>query len=682
MKVFERMNIREQILIPVLGIVILCIVGLQVFTYLESTKILEKEIVQAIIRDQKAAVRSVDSWFNFVKGTLVDWSQQREFIQTLEGDKAARAIVEKRAAVSVKNFPELRDIEVVNISGLIVAGTSPDDKIINVSQRQYFKDALNGKTTVSDPIISMRDKKPIIIISTPIRKESGDVIGVLFAAVSFKNLYQNSLSPIKIGKSGYAFAVDSKGMIVGHPDSSVVMKIDINDMPYGKDMLSKDHGIYKYFHEPQQTWKILAYGEAKVPRWHIAVIAPIGELLAPLKTMRNLTIMGAAAVIFAVAGVVFWVVRKITITLGSVVEYADEVAKGHLEKTLTVQGRGEIRTLIAALQAMVINLVDMIAMSEKKTQEAEAQSEMARKATQDAEEARSSAEVAKSEGMNHAALELEGITSQVGAASSQLASQIENSRSGAEAQKSRTTETATAMEEMNASMLEVAHNASQAAEMAEKAKSEGNKSGKVVCDVVESIKTLNKETVMLQEELNSLGEQAESIGLVMGVITDIADQTNLLALNAAIEAARAGDAGRGFAVVADEVRKLAEKTVSATNEVGKAISAIQTGARRSLQRMEDTTTVVDGSTELASQAGESIELIVNIVESTSDMVRAIAAASEQQSAASEEINRSTSEVNEIAGETAESMNQASEAMNSLSEMTERLNQVIDGLKSS
>ena len=61
--------------------------------------------------------------------------------------------------------------------------------------------------------------------------------------------------------------------------------------------------------------------------------------------------------------------------------------------------------------------------------------------------------------------------------------------------------------------------------------------------------------------MTRLGQQADSIGHILSVISDIADQTNLLALNAAIEAARAGDAGRGFAVVADEVRKLAEKTM-------------------------------------------------------------------------------------------------------------------------
>ncbi|WP_291328389.1 methyl-accepting chemotaxis protein [Desulfovibrio sp. UCD-KL4C] len=679
---FKNMKLREQILIPVLGIVVLCVAGLQIFTYWESSTLLEAEIVRSITREQESAVRAVDDWFESTRGTLVDWSQQREFLLTLEGDKEARAVIENRVANSAKNYAALSDIELVDPSGIIVAGTSPDDMKIDVSKRKYFKEALKGNVYISDPLIASRNNKPIVIIAAPVKNSAGKVKGVLFVVANFKTLYDESFSPIKIGTNGYAFAVDSKGFIVCHPDQKIIMKINVLDMPYGKDMLSKETGIYKYFHEPQQMWKILAYGEAKVPRWHVAVIAPIGELLAPLKTMRNEAILGAVLVLLAIAGIVFWVVRRITLTLGLVVEYADCVAKGDLKSEITVQGRGEIRTLISALQAMVANLIDMIAMSEKKTEEAEAQSEMARQATKEAEEARSAAERAKSEGMNQAANELEGIAGQVGAASTQLASQVKNAKDGAESQKARTTETATAMEEMNASMLEVAQNASQAADMAEKAKDEGSKSGQVVNEVVGSIKTLNEETDLLQKELNSLGSQAEAIGRVMGVITDIADQTNLLALNAAIEAARAGEAGRGFAVVADEVRKLAEKTVSATNEVGDAIKAIQTGTQRSLQHMEDTTKVVEGSTELAGKAGESIQLIVDIVESTSDMVRAIAAASEQQSAASEEINRSTSEVNEIASETSECMIQASDAMNSLSEMTERLNEVIRELKNS
>jgi methyl-accepting chemotaxis protein len=158
----------------------------------------------------------------------------------------------------------------------------------------------------------------------------------------------------------------------------------------------------------------------------------------------------------------------------------------------------------------------------------------------------------------------------------------------------------------------------------------------------------------------------------MGVINDIADQTNLLALNAAIEAARAGDAGRGFAVVADEVRKLAEKTMTATKEVAKAISGIQSGTRENIKNVDIANERIEEATELANESGVALTGIVSLVESSSSQVRAIAAASGEQSTASEEINRSLDDINRIASETAEAMNEAVEGVSGLLAQAENL----------
>ena len=147
-----------------------------------------------------------------------------------------------------------------------------------------------------------------------------------------------------------------------------------------------------------------------------------------------------------------------------------------------------------------------------------------------------------------------------------------------------------------------------------------------------------------------------------------------------LEAARAGEAGRGFAVVADEVRKLAEKTMSATNEVGQAIRGIQAGAKASIDGMGNASKAVDQATQLAGESGQMLEEIVAIVEASADQVRSIATASEQQSAASEEINRAVDRINQISSETAEAMGQSTEAVGELAEQAQTLQALINELK--
>ena len=279
-----------------------------------------------------------------------------------------------------------------------------------------------------------------------------------------------------------------------------------------------------------------------------------------------------------------------------------------------------------------------------------------------------------------AAREANAVSEQVSSASEELSAQIEQSSRGADEQRRRADEAATAMEEMNASVLEVARNAGEAAGLADDARTRAREGSGVVEEAVAVINRVYAATLELKKGMGDLGAQAEGIGRILNVISDIADQTNLLALNAAIEAARAGDAGRGFAVVADEVRKLAEKTMDATREVGQAIDSIQSSAQHNIDATGKAADEVNRSTELAQRSGEALAEIVTKIERTADQVRSIATAAEQQSAASEEINRSTEGINRIAAETADAMGQSARAVTELADMAQRLKTVISGMR--
>jgi len=285
------------------------------------------------------------------------------------------------------------------------------------------------------------------------------------------------------------------------------------------------------------------------------------------------------------------------------------------------------------------------------------------------------------ERVSKVAADLVDITGQVNSAAGVIASQIEEASRGAVLQSERITETASAMEEMNSTTLEVARNAVDAADNATDAAGNAGEGQSEVRELIESIETMNGHANNLGTFMDELGQQTDSVGSVINVIQDIADQTNLLALNAAIEAARAGEAGRGFAVVADEVRKLAEKTMVATDEVGTAIKAIQNGAQRSIEGVSLASQAVKQSTEIAHSSGQTLERIVDIVNGTSDQVQSIATAAEQQSATSEEINRAVDDINSIASRTAEGMHAANEASSELVRMSDELNVLIKQLSS-
>ncbi|MDR1686980.1 MAG: methyl-accepting chemotaxis protein [Desulfovibrio sp.] len=278
-----------------------------------------------------------------------------------------------------------------------------------------------------------------------------------------------------------------------------------------------------------------------------------------------------------------------------------------------------------------------------------------------------------------AAEEAAEIADRVASASAELSGNVEEVLRGAKMEQERMGATASAVAKMNSAVFEVAHNASDASGQCEATRDKAETGAQQVDCVIKAISSVNSVAASLQENMHDLGHRAESIGGVMNVISDIADQTNLLALNAAIEAARAGEAGRGFAVVADEVRKLAEKTMTATQEVGHNISGIQHSAKINVVEVEKAVVSIAEATELASGSGRALSEIVQLAAANSAVVASIASAAEEQRATSEEINQSVEEVSGIVNETAAGMDHAAASVQNLAGMAHRLNQVVKNL---
>ena len=243
----------------------------------------------------------------------------------------------------------------------------------------------------------------------------------------------------------------------------------------------------------------------------------------------------------------------------------------------------------------------------------------------------------------------------------------------------RMAETMSAMEQMNAAVLNIAKNAEDAASHSATMRDKASEGQDIVNEVVAAISAVQEKSLRLRTDMEHLHGEAQNITQVMTVISDIADQTNLLALNAAIEAARAGEAGRGFAVVADEVRKLAEKTMAATTEVDKTMGGIQRDAVTNMKNVDEAVSNINHVTELARASGDHLADIVSLSTEAADMVRLIASASEEQSATSAQINGAVEEVNHISKELVDAMSQATESTQALTEELRELQKVADRL---
>lgn len=260
-----------------------------------------------------------------------------------------------------------------------------------------------------------------------------------------------------------------------------------------------------------------------------------------------------------------------------------------------------------------------------------------------------------------------------------LESNVENLKEKSNEQTGHSHHIATAAEQMNQTITDIARNASTASDLANNSQNVALEGVKLSDRASNIVNSANESTNQLKIAIESLNRRIEEIGDIVTFIKDIADQTNLLALNAAIEAARAGEQGRGFAVVADEVRRLAEKTIKSTEEIASKISAVQLESRESQRSMEITAREVSEALNALNEVKESLQRINEHSLKVKDTITQIATASEEQSSASDEIARSAELSSQIASSIRDISSVVSQEVNNLIDVVRKLSNSIKGI---
>lgn len=232
-------------------------------------------------------------------------------------------------------------------------------------------------------------------------------------------------------------------------------------------------------------------------------------------------------------------------------------------------------------------------------------------------------------------------------------------------QKEEAEHVAAAMNEMTATVNEVAKNTQFAAEATKTADQRVVEGGLLMENSVKAILSLHDEIERAAAVVLKLESESREITTVLEVIRSIAEQTNLLALNAAIEAARAGEQGRGFAVVADEVRTLASKTHTSTEEIRNMIERLQAGVQNVVSTMETSRVGAKTTVTYAQEMNDTLLTIKSTVSDVNNLNIQIATAAEEQSQVAEEINKNVLRINEVTDLTVATLAQVDRSGNEL-----------------
>jgi methyl-accepting chemotaxis protein len=281
--------------------------------------------------------------------------------------------------------------------------------------------------------------------------------------------------------------------------------------------------------------------------------------------------------------------------------------------------------------------------------------------------------------VNFSAQSLSASTEQMNSITEETSLTVQNIAKSTDLQAHKVEDMIKEIRNMERSVKQVANSAELAASAATNASETATRGGDSANEAVDKINKIYEVINDSAEIIRHLGERSNQIGEIVDVITDIADQTNLLALNAAIEAARAGEAGSGFAVVADEVRKLAEGSAKAADEIALLIKQTQDDTRTAVKSIELGSKEVTEGKEVITRTGQSLDEIVEVLRSSSDMARRISAATKELSRGMKNVTTSIDEISTSAEknasatqETAASMEQMTSSMEDVASSAQKL----------
>ncbi len=316
-----KLSLKNKFLIPMVILIILGLGVSSITSYRISKQALE-DSVKDQLGDQAVSIeKELSLWIKITQIDISRWADQSYIKMALRESfigNASITVANTELAEGKKKNIFYESVNVVNSKGEVVS-SSDSEKIgkLKVSDQPFFQEAVKGKAFLSDIFASPVSGNTVFAVSNPIY-DKDSVVGVLFGFVSLDDFARTCVEPVKVGEEGYAYMINRHGIIAIHPDKSMILKSDVKEYDFVKEILSKENGVVHYIFKDVK--KTAAFRKHAETGWSLAVCADVKDIMMPITLLRNNNFLITSVVVLFAVIVIMLVLKTVISPLTQVIE--------------------------------------------------------------------------------------------------------------------------------------------------------------------------------------------------------------------------------------------------------------------------------------------------------------------------------------------------------------------------